>query len=300
MGRVLLIIGAVVGGLVFAFGALGLTLAFAQPDAHQSDEVVGAIFFMVVGALVAAPCTFFAYRLGRRGAQPWQPGGALPSGSPSADLQASYLSWFAWCQQTLGGDAVSLHAATMAALAAGAAGNPTGAASAEAARQASRIAALGVVPEAPNKAKVSFLSRIGSSTVGLLEPSERVIVSFWGLSRTRQAQLWSLALGAVGSIIAASQTGAAFVTLTDRRVIVLRGGQFGGLANQVALIEPRSTVSAKFQRPLLTLPRTFTLTGLDGKSVSIRVPKSWRPEAGLALAQLAPSPGQVGSVGIIR
>jgi hypothetical protein len=62
MGRVLLIIGAVVGGLVFAFGTLGLILAFAQPDAQQSDEVVGSIFFMVVGAIVAAPCIYFAAR----------------------------------------------------------------------------------------------------------------------------------------------------------------------------------------------------------------------------------------------
>src|SRR6266851_1698160 len=72
MGRVLLIIGAVVGGLVFAFGVLGLILAITQPDAQQSDEIVGSIFFMVVGALVAAPCTFFAFRFGRRSA-PWQP-----------------------------------------------------------------------------------------------------------------------------------------------------------------------------------------------------------------------------------
>lgn len=64
MRRVLLIVGAVAGGLVFAFGALGLILAYAQPDANQSDEVVGSIFFMVVGAIVAAPCIFFAFRLG--------------------------------------------------------------------------------------------------------------------------------------------------------------------------------------------------------------------------------------------
>src|SRR6267143_816833 len=148
MGRVLLVIGAVVGGLVFAFGTLGLVLAYAQPDANQSDEIVGSIFFMVVGAVVAAPCIFFAFRLGSRSARPWQPGGALPMGSPSADLQASYLTWFAWCQQTLGGDAVSLHAATMAAMGGAAAANQTGAASNEAARQASRLAALGAIPAA--------------------------------------------------------------------------------------------------------------------------------------------------------
>src|SRR5260370_33937436 len=101
MGRVLLIIGAVVGGLVFAFGVLGLILAVAQPDAQQSDEIVGSIFFMVVGALGAAPCTFFAFRLGRRSA-PWQPVGTLVLGSPAADLQASSRSCFAWGRRRRG------------------------------------------------------------------------------------------------------------------------------------------------------------------------------------------------------
>jgi hypothetical protein len=299
VGRVLLIIGAVVGVLIFALGVLALIGTATTPNPDPAGYY-GSFLFMGVGAAIAAPCIFFARRLGARSTPPSSQGGMSLAPTTGGDLTQSYLAWFAWCQQALGGDAVSLHATTMAALAGGAAGNPTAAASAEAGRQASRIAAMGVVPTAPNQAKVRSLSRIGASTVGLLEPSERVVVSFWGLSRTRQAQLWGLAFGAIGGIIAASQTGAAFVTLTDRRVIVLRGGQFGGLANQVALIEPRSTVSAKFQRPLLTLPRTFTLTGLDGRSVSISIPKSWRPEAEMALAQLAPSVGQIGSVGIIR
>src|SRR5260370_6835074 len=134
MGRVLLISGAVVGGLIFAVGVLGVMLAVAQADAQQSDEIVGSIFFMVVGALGAAPCTFFAFRLGRRSAQPWSPGGSPALGTPGADVQQSYLAWFAWCQQTLGGDAVSLPAPTMAAMAPGAAGNPPAAASPEASR----------------------------------------------------------------------------------------------------------------------------------------------------------------------
>jgi len=298
MGRVLLIIGAVVGGLVFAFGVLGLILAITQPDAQQSDEIVGSIFFMVVGALVAAPCTFFAFRLGRRSA-PWQPGGALPMGSPGADLQASYLSWFAWCQQTLGGDAVSLHAATMAAMAAGAAGNPTAAASAEAARQSARLAASGVLPAAPNGAKVRMLSRIGASTAGLLEPSERVLVSFWGENRSTGLQMVWFFFGVIGRTIAASRMGAVFVTVTDRRVIALIGGQFGGLANRTALIEPRSTVSAKFRKALFG-HGTFSLKGLGDSSVAMNVPRGWRPEAEMAFAMLAPSVGQLGSAGIIR
>jgi hypothetical protein len=298
LGRVLLIIGAVVGGLVFAFGVLALIGAYAQPDANQSDEVVGSIFFMVVGAIVAAPCIFFAFRLGRR-SRPWQPGGALPMGSPSADLQASYLSWFAWCQQTLGGDAVSLHAATMAAMASGAAGNPTAAASAEAARQSARLAASGAQPSAPNAGKVRMLARIGASTAGLLEPSERVLVSFWGENRSTGLQMVWFFFGVIGRTIAASRMGAVFVTVTDRRVIALIGGQFGGLANRTALIEPRSTVSAKFRKGPFGRG-TFSLKGLGDASVSMVVPRGWRPEAEMALGLLIPSAGQAGSVGIIR
>jgi hypothetical protein len=186
MGRVLLIIGAVVGGLVFAFGTLGLILAFAQPDAQQSDEVVGSIFFMVVGAIVAAPCIYFA-----RGAP-----------VPGAELRQSYLAWFGWCQQVLGGDAISLHARVM-------------------------------------------------------------------------------------------------VTVTDRRVIAVGQSLLGGLANKVAVIEPRSTVSVKFPKGIFG--RTmFSLKGQEGGSVEIIVPRPWRREAEMALELLAPSTGQLGSAGIIR
>jgi hypothetical protein len=299
MGRVLLIIGAVLGWLVFAFGALGLTLAFAQPDAQQSDEVVGSIFFMVVGAIVAAPCTFFAFRLGRRSAQPWSPGGSPALGTPGADLQQSYLAWFAWCQQALGGDAVSLHADTMAAMAAGAAGNPTAAASAEAVRQSARLVTSGTMPSVPNAGKVRMLARIGASTAGVLEPSERVLVSFWGENRSTGLQMVWFFFGVIGRTIAASRMGAVFVTVTDRRVIALIGGQFGGLANRTALIEPRSTVSAKFRKAPFGRG-TFSLKGLGDSSVAMNVPRGWRPEAEMAFAMLAPSVGQVSSVGVIR
>jgi hypothetical protein len=297
MGRILLIIGAVVGGLVFAFGTLGLILAYTQPDANQSDEIVGSIFFMVVGAIVAAPCTFFAFRLGRRSAQPWSPGGSPALGTPGADVQQSYLAWFAWCQQTLGGDAVSLHAATMAALAAGAAGNPTAAASPEAARQSARLATTVALSSVPKAGKVRMLSRIGASTAGLLEPSERVLVSFTGT--TRPSLYWGLAFGAIGTIIASSQMSAVMVTVTDRRVIAVGAGLLGGLANRVALIEPRSTVSVKFPKGIFG--RTmFSLKGQGGGSVEIIVPRPWRREAEMALELLAPSTGQLGSAGIIR
>ncbi len=298
MGRVLLIIGAVVGGLVLAFGTLGLILAYAQPDANQSDEIVGSIFIMVVGAAVAAPCIFFAYRLGRRSAQPWSPSGSPALATPGADVQQSYLAWFAWCQQALGGDAVSLHAATMAAMAAGAAGNPTAAASAEAARQANRLAALGAMPAAPSAGKVKRLSGIGASAVGLLQPSERVLVSLLGMSQPRSAQLWTFALGVIGSVIGALQMTEVFVTITDRRIIAVSRGVFGG-PHQIVLVEPRSTVSATSKKRLFGNLK-FSFKGVTGESVSITVPRPWRLEAMMALDLLAPPVGQAGSIGIIR
>jgi hypothetical protein len=299
VGRVLLIIGAVAGWLLFALYTVVLIAVIVQPDANQSDEVVGSIAFMVIGAVVAAPCTFFAYRMGRGRAQPLSPGGSTALAKPGADVQQSYLAWFGWCQQALPGDAVSLHAATMAAMAAGAAGNPTAAASAEAARQSARLAASGVMPSAPNAAKVRMLSRIGASTVGLLEPSERVLVSFWGENRSVGLQVAALLFGVIGRTIAARSTGAVFVTVTDRRVIAVIGGLFGGLASRIGLIEARSTVSAKFRKVLFGRG-AFSINGLGGASVAMNVPRAWRPEAEMALALLAPSPGQVGSVGVIR
>ncbi len=298
IGRVLLIIGAVAGWLLFALYAVVLISVIVQPDANQSDEVVGSIVFMVIGFAIAAPCTFFAYRMGRRTAQPWNPASSPARATPASDVQQSYLTWFAWCQQALPGDAVSLHAATMAAMAAGAAGNPTAAASAEAARQSARLAASGAVPSVPNAGKVRMLSRIGASTAGLLEPSERVLVSFWGENRSVGLQTAWLLFGVIGRTIAATSTGAVFVTVTDRRVIALIGGQWSGLAKQIGLIEPRSTVSAKFRKALFGR-RVFSLKGLGDASVAMNVPPSWRQEAEIAYALLSPSIGMVG-VGVIR
>jgi hypothetical protein len=144
-----------------------------------------------------------------------------------------------------------------------------------------------------------MLSRIGASTVGLLEPSERVLVSFWGENRSVGLQMAGLLFGVIGRTIAASSTGAVFVTVTDRRVIAVIGGLFGGLASRIGLIEARSTVSAKFRKVLFGRG-AFSINGLGGASVAMNVPHAWRPEAEMALALLAPSPGQVGSVGVIR
>ena len=289
MGRIVLIVFGVIGGLVLAFGALGLLIAATSPGPDQADTYTGAIFFIVVGAVIAVPCTFFAYRMTRRMPMPVGPSG-LPMAA--ADLQQSYLQWFAWCQQALpGADVVSLHAATMAALAGGAA-----AATAEAARHGNRIGSMGTMPVPPNAAKVKMLSRIGASTIGLLEPPERVLVSFYG--QNLQGRAWGAMFGAIGTVVSASQSGAVFVTLTDRRIIALIAGQYGGLANRVGLIEPRTSVSVKARKSLFG--RNLSLKGIGGGSVSMSLPRLWQPEAAMAAEILAPSIGQVSAAGIIR
>jgi hypothetical protein len=294
MGRIVLIVFAVIGGLVFAFGALGVLIAATSPGPDQADTYTGAIFFIVVGAVIAVPCTFFAYRMTRRMPMPVGPSG-LPMAA--ADLRQNYLQWFAWCQQALpGADAISLNAATMAAMSATAAGNPTDAATAEAARHANRIAVQGTMPAPPSAAKVKMLSRIGASTIGLLEPSERVLVSFYG--QNLQGRAWGAMFGAIGTVVSASQSGAVFVTVTDRRVIALIAGQYGGLANRVGLIEPRTSVSVKARKSLFG--RNLSLRGIGGGSVSMSLPRLWQPEAAIAAEMLAPSIGQVSAVGIIR
>ena len=289
MGRIVLIVFGVIGGLVLAFGALGVLIAATSPGPDQADTYTGAIFFIVVGAVIAVPCTFFAYRMTRRMPMPVGPSG-LPMAA--ADLQQSYLQWFAWCQQALpGADVVSLHAATMAALAGGAA-----AATAEAARHGNRIGSMGTMPVPPNAAKVKMLSRIGASTIGLLEPPERVLVSFYG--QNRSTQTWGAMFGAIGTVVAASQSGAVFVTLTDRRIIALIAGQYRGLANRIGLIEPRTSVSVKARKSLFG--RNLSLKGIGGGSVSMSLPRMWQPEGAMAAEMLAPAIGQVSAVGIIR
>ena len=146
MGRVALIIGGVIGCIVVVLGVLFLILAVTQPDANQSDEIVGFGIFTGIGLVVAIPCLFFAYRMTPPVAAGMRFGAAnLPPAA--ADAETRYLQWFTWCQQAIGGDPISLHAATMAALRAP--DNPTAAASAEASRQASRIGASGPMPPPP-------------------------------------------------------------------------------------------------------------------------------------------------------
>jgi hypothetical protein len=294
MGRILLIIGGVIGGLVFALGILGLIGSATEPG---PDQEFGYILFAAVtfvGLAIAVPCVFFAYRMTPPVALGMQPGSA---GVPlaAADAEQRYLQWFTWCQQAIGGDAITLHAATMAALKAP--DNPTGAAQSEASRQASRSGATGAMPPPPNAAKVKTLARIGASTLGVLEPSERVLVSFLGTNRSRGAMAVGAAFGVIGTAIAASTSGSVFVTVTDRRVIALIAGSYGGLANKAALIDSRATVTAKFPKGLFGARRPFTLKGgMGGGSVSAAVSRPWLPEALTAIELLAPSMGQVGVI----
>jgi hypothetical protein len=294
MGRVVLIIGGVVGCIVVVVGVLFLILAVTQPDTNQADEIVISGIVTGIGLVIAAPCLFFAYRMTPAVAPGMRFGSAnLPPAA--ADAETRYLQWFTWCQQAIGGDAVSLHAATMAALKAPE--NPTAAASEEASRQASRIGGSGPMPPPPTAAKVKTLARIGASTLGLLEPSERVLVSFLGTNRSAGSMAALGAFGVVGGAIAASQSGAVFVTVTDRRVIALIAGAYGGLAKNVAMIESRSTISAKFPKGVFGM-RPFSIKGLGRGSVSAAVTKPWRPEAAMAIELLAPS--AMSQIGVIR
>jgi hypothetical protein len=299
MGRVLLIIGAVIGGLVLAIGVLGLIINATTPGPDQGSGYLGAFIIIFVGAVIAVPCTFFAYRITPKGLLGYGPAAQSGLPTPGADVQQRYRAWFTWCQQALaGGDAVSLHAATMAAMVPSAADNPTAAASAEAARHSNRVGSMGAMAAPPKAAKVKMLSRIGASTVGLLEPGERVLVSFYGVNRSMRNQMYGAAFGAIGQAIAAGQSGAVFVTVTDRRVIALGAGQFGGLANKVLLMEHRAGVAMKSKKFLLS--RTVSFKGLSGSSVSMTVPGLWRAEVEMAVQMLNPAMGSAGTVGVIR
>jgi hypothetical protein len=293
MGRILLIIGAIIGGLILAIGLLVVITALAQPDSNQSDEVFGGLLFVGVGLVIAAPCTFFAYRM-TRAVTPWAGGStSLAPAGPSAEQL--YLQWFTWCQQAIGGDAITVHSATMAALRAP--DDPTGAAQSEASRQAGQTGAAGVMPAPPGAAKVKLLARIGASTLGLLEPSERVLVSFVGRNTSAGTVAFGAAFGAIGVAIAASTSGSVFFTVTDRRVIALIAGTYSGLANKVALIDSRSTVTAKSSKRLFGT-RAFSLKGMQGGSVSAGVSRLWQPEAAMAFELIQPS--SVSQVGVIR
>ena len=302
MGKILLIIGSVVGGLLLALGLLALAASLGDTTSSTSDRndaITGSFLFIGVGLTVFAPCLFFLIRarsattlsLLNQGVA--YGGGVAGLAAPygPVDLAGSYVQWFGWCQREIGGNAVVLHAATMAAMAEAASGNTSGAGSAarQAATTASAITGAISLPAKTPTGKIRQLSRLGAGTLPLLEPGERVVVSFYG--RDRQAQLWQSLFGVIGMLIAMSQLGAYFVTITDRRVIALTGPQLSATPTTLAFAVPRSMVAElKFRRGIFWNGRV-TISRVDGGRTRIIVNRWWRREGALAQQVLAPSLG---------
>ncbi len=302
-GRVLLILGAVLGGIVVLFGLLGLAGSLTDSTMSPSDVrdgVIGSIFIIGVGVAILVPCLAVLILMRRKNALPkWQPGVpylAIPPGAtgpmsvaPPAqapDLKNSYLEWFGWCQREIGGDAVVLNSATMAALRRGIGGDSSGAV--QAARRAAH-AASSSGPQAQQAkvrgAKVKFLARIGAATLPLLEPDETVIVSLYGIDR--RPQMWRMAFGVIGYLIAASQSGAYYVTVTDRRVIVLSAPQLGGRPRALVFAVPRSMVTEVSDRQGIVRD-TLVIARVTGERNRIVFVRMWRQEGNLAQQVLAP------------
>ena len=301
MGKILLIIGSVVGGLLLALGLLALLASLTDTTSSASDRndsIIGSFLFIGVGLTVFAPCFFFLIRsrsattlsLLNQGVA--YGGGVAGLAAPygPADLAGSYVQWFGWCQREIGGNAVALHAATMAAMAESASGNTSGAGAAarQAATSASAIALINLPVKTPT-GKIRQLSRLGAGTLPLLEPGERVVVSFYG--RDRQAQLWQSLFGVIGMLIAMSQLGAYFVTVTDRRVIALTGPQLTTTPTTLAFAVPRSMIAELKFRGGLFWNGIVTINRVDGGRTRIIVNRWWRREAALAQQALAPGLG---------
>jgi hypothetical protein len=300
MGKVFLIIGSVVGGLIILVGILALLGTVADITLSPSDsrdQITGSIFIMAVGLTLFAPCLYFFLQSRRTQSllnQGMGPGGGIPALATAyapVDLSSTYLQWFGWCQREIGGSAIALHAATMAALIQAGIGNSGAAVNAAkeaAARTAAHPLAQGQSSSTPNS-KIRVLSRIGAAILPLLERDERVAVSFNGVDR--QAQIWQSLFGIIGMIIAMSQQGAYFVTVTDRRLIVLTGPQLGLTPKSLAFAIPQSMVSeAKFRGGLLG-GGTFSISRIDGPRTRLRLSRFWKSEAVLAHTLLAQGAG---------
>ena len=297
-----MIIGAAISGLVLGVGMLALLVALTDntlTTTDRNDQVSGSIVIMAVALTVFAPCLFFAVRSGSRttlytvNPGPGYGGGVANLTTPygPVDLAGSYLQWFGWCQREIGGNAIALHAATMAAMAEASAGDSAGAsgrAKQAAVRASSLLAAQGQAAQT-RTGKVRLLARVGSATLPLLEPGENVIVSFYGTDR--QAQIWQSMFGVIGMLIAMSQQGAYYLTVTDRRLIALTGPQLSTKPSAVAFVAPRSIVAeAKFRRGLLG-GGTFSLARMDGGRTRLRLARSWKWEGAAAQETLAPGLG---------
>ena len=298
MGKVFLIIGAVLGGLILGFGALGLIGTLTDntlSSSDRSDGIYGSMFIMAVGLALFAPCLFFLVRSQSGNTlalmnQGMAYGGAVAGLTPTyapVDMTSYYLQWFGWCRREISGNAIALHAATMAAMAAAGEGNSGD--SANAARQAAaRTSTLAEAQAQATKTptgKIRILARIGAATLPLLEPGERVGVSFHGTDR--QAQLWQTAFGVIGMLIAMSQRGSYYVTVTDRRLIALTGPQLSQMPNALSFAVPHSMVTeARFRGGLLG-GGTFIIRRVDGGLTRIRLTRFFKSEGQAAQAMLA-------------
>ena len=302
-GRVLLILGAVLGGIVVLFGLLGLIGSLTDSTMSPSDVrdgVIGSIFIIGVGLTIFVPCLAVLIFVRPKNNLPvWQPGGPYMATPPGAagpmsiaplaqapDLKNPYLEWFGWCQREIGGNAIVLNSATMAALSRGVAGDSSSAV--QAARRAAQTASSSAPPAQQRKvggAKVKLLARIGAATLPLLEPDETVIASLYGIDR--QPQMWHVAFGVIGYLIAASQSGAYYVTVTDRRVIVLSAPQLGGRPRALVFAVPRSMVTEVSYKQGIVRD-TLVIARVTDERNRIVVARMWRQEGLLVQHVLAP------------
>lgn len=87
-----------VGAGVFIVGALVVIGELTQPTSDQADAIVGAIVFMVIGAVVFAPCLIFTIRGARGELVPvaaWSPARvATPVAGVTPDLGHAHPQWF--------------------------------------------------------------------------------------------------------------------------------------------------------------------------------------------------------------
>ena len=286
------------GSLIAFIGALGLiyaVFASGQDATTRNNGLVGSIAFLAIGLAMSVPSGLALFRKARpQPLPPWlaaadQAASRVPSSPenlvdiPDAavdGLRDSYLRWSAWCQSELGGDAIALHAGAMAALAASAAGST----------DAGAAAARALVPNtgktstlAPDK--LNNLADIGASTLLFLAAGERVLVSFRGADQ-RVAAFSQLAFGLIGRLLAARGPNMCFVTVTDRRVIVLMGSESTGRASSLRLTEARSRIrNGRYQRGLLG-NGYFVIKSLEGPRIVMNVMRNWTLEVSVASALL--------------
>ena len=291
--------GCVLGVLLFLLGVTGLT--YSQTDAalspaRRAEDIVLASLFMVTGLAMLVAC-IVGLRRKPVGAPSLQIGfqtlaappamtgsGAPVTAAPIADLTDLYTQWFEWCRREIGGDAISLHAATMAALRFASTGD-SGRAS-QAARQASTPGPRARV----RRLKVRLLARTAASTLPGLEPDEKVLVSLFGVDKEKSLR-WELALGWIGYLITNRQLRAYFLTVTDRRVIALLGMESDHRPQFLAFEVPRSAISeATYQNGIFY--DLLSISRVTGERTKLTVMRIWRGESALVQQLLAPGPTQ--------